>query len=365
MKHITKWILVLLISTAAQVVAQGSLKDAIQNLAQDAAEKYVHPVASGFGSNLNTGWFHRAPKASKFGFNVEFGLVAMGTRFNNKDKSFTSNNNLILSESDAGFIAETFVNNDPTLSQLDSTLRIQAISSITAQLVGQQMTLIIEGATVIGKKRDKIRVTYGSPTSVTYNNVTYNLQNRTDTTGVGGLLNTPVIPMFAPQVTIGTIMGTQLTLRYLPPVKIDKKVGSIKYVGFGIQHNPQVWFGKVLPLDMAVAYYHQSLKQGKLFEATANAYGLTASKQIGFRLLNITPYAGFLVESSEMNVSYDYIYLDAGGAETAAHISFKEKGANTSRITVGTNIRFLLVNVNADYSFAKNPAYSVGVNFAL
>lgn len=364
MKQITTWILVLLISTAAPLVGQGSLKDAMESLSQNAAQQYVKPVTAGFGSNLNTGWFHRAPKASKFGFNVEFGMVFMGTMFNKKDKSFSSTTTLDMTETDADFIATTLVNNDPTLSQLPN--KDQAIDAIAQQLLQQfpTMDVTIAGATFIGNKNDKIRITYGTNGTITYNNQTYQLEGRTDTSEVGGILNAPLIPLFAPQITVGTIMGTQLTLRYLPPIKVDKKVGTLKYTGFGIQHNPQVWFGKVLPLDLAASFYTQSIKQGDLFEATGTAYGVTASKQFGFRLLNLTPYAGFLIESSEMKFKYDYVY-ELEGVEETAHISFKQKGANTSRFTVGTNIRFLVVNINADYSFAKNPAYSLGVNFAL
>ncbi len=368
MKHVTRWLGTLVLLPLGLLTAQTDMQDAVQNLAQDAAQKYVHPVVSGFGSNLNTGWFHRAPKASKFGFNVEVGMVFMGTMFNKKDKTFTSHNTLTLSESDAGFFAEAIINGDPTLSDLDEDdlLRTQAIAAITDQLIGREMTIDISGATVIGRKNDRIRVTYGAGAgTVTYGGNTYSLDNTTDTTDIGGLLNTPVVPLLAPQITVGTIMGTQLTLRYLPPIKADEKIGTIEYAGFGIQHNPQVWFGKVIPVDVAVAYYHQTLKQGKLFEATANAYGVTASKQFGFRLLNITPYAGFLLESSEMKFKYDFEYLLADGTPASAKISFKEKGNNTSRLTIGTNIRFLVVNINADYSIAKNTAYSVGVNFAL
>lgn len=371
MKRVCQWILaVAVLLSTGRLSAQGDLKSAVESLARDAARAYVRPVVSGFGSNLNTGWFHRAPKAVKFGFNVEVGLVAMGTLFNKKDKHFSVTNQVTITEDQATRLATTFVDNDPTLSQLTGALRDQAIGAIVDQIANQIINITISGATFIGEKSDTVKMTIGDSLNFTYNSQAYTMPSGQETNlGVGGLLDAPVIPLAAPQLTVGTIMGTQATFRYLPTVKLSDDVGKVKYFGFGLQHNPGVWLPQPIPVDLALAFYTQNLKQGKLFEATATAFGITASKQFGFRFLNITPYGGFLIESSEMKFKYDYSYTvpdGSGGITTeTAVIAFTEKGKNKNRITLGTNIRFLMVNINGDYSFAKNPAYSVGVNFAL
>jgi hypothetical protein len=355
---------------AAWNVRGQDLKGAIENLATDAARAYVRPVVSGFGSDLNTGWFHRAPKAQKLGFNVEVGFVAMGTLFNKKDKRFSVTKDLMITGDEATRLATTFVENDPTLSQLTGTFKDQAIATIANEIADQVVNVTIAGATFIGNKEDSVKLTINNDIIFTYNSQSYTMQNGQETNlGVGGLLDAPVVPLLAPQLTLGTVMGSQLTVRYVPTVKLRDEVGKVQYFGIGIQHNPGVWFPQPLPVDLAVAFYTQNLKQGKLFEATATAYGITASKQFGFRFLNLTPYAGFLLESSEMKFRYDYSYEvpdGTGGLTTeTAQIKFTEKGKNKNRITIGTNVRFLMVNINADYSFARNSAYSAGINFAL
>jgi hypothetical protein len=57
------------------------LQGSLEKLSRDAAKQYVGPVVTGFGSDLNAGWFHRAPNAKMFDFDLEFGAVAMGTIF--------------------------------------------------------------------------------------------------------------------------------------------------------------------------------------------------------------------------------------------------------------------------------------------
>jgi hypothetical protein len=350
---------------------QGDLKEAITGLAGPVAQKYTAPVVSGFGSNLNAGWFHRSPKAKKFGVDIEFGLVFVGTMFQEKDKRFSHTGQFSLTSDMANGIASNYLENaNPTwYSLLSTNQKNQAIDSLTRQIVLQSknspFNVTIEGATFIGKKKDKLIVTVGSKsftiTDPNNQQQTFTVSNTKDTLGIGGVLESPIVPLSAPQATIGTIMGTQVTIRYLPPVKVYGKVGKLNYFGWGIQHNPAVWLPFSMPMDFAAAFYQQNINQGKLFEAHAIAYGVTVSKQIGFGFLNITPYAGYLRESSKMKFKYTY-QLDV---DNSIDVKFSEKGINKDRITVGSNFKFLLININADYSFAKKPVYSAGINVSI
>lgn len=368
MKTVTKsltLILSLSFIVASMTMAQGNLKEAITGLAEPAAKLYTKPVTTGFSTNLNTGWFHRSPKAKKFGLDIEVGVVFVGTMFTDKDKRFSTIGDYQFQQADANEISEAYLRNQAWYNSLDSAQKKTAINTVSSQIIGQSVPVTLSGATFIGKKSDKIVVTIGNKTfNITDPNgqtQTIELNNIRDTLKIGGILESPVVPLMAPQATIGTVWGTQLTLRYLPPAKIYGKVGKMNYFGWGIQHNPAVWLPFKMPMDFAAAFYQQNISQGKLFEAHAVAYGATVSKQIGFGFLNITPYAGYLRESSEMTFKYEYV-MDANNT---IPIKFKTKGVNKDRITVGSNLRFLLVNINADYSIAKKKAYSVGVNFAI
>ncbi len=347
-------------------IAQGNLKDALTGLAQPVAEKYTKPVVTGFGSNLNTGWFHRSPKAKKFGLDIEFGMIFTGTIFPKEDQHFSHEGQFQLSNEVAESISKKYLEGQAWYGSLDESQKTNALNSVVTQIQNSgAFDVSIAGGTFIGKRSDKLIVTFGEKT-FTITDPNNNQQNITltgmkDTLAIGGITGQPVVPLAAPQATIGTIMGTQITIRYLPPVKMYGSVGKLNYFGWGVQHNPGVWFNDPLPVDLAFAFYQQNISRGKLFEAHAVAYGVTVSKQIGFGFLNITPYAGYLRESSKMKFTYEYMIDET----SSVPVKFSAKGINKDRITVGGNFKFLLININADYSFAKKPVYSAGVNFSI
>ena len=78
MKHILLLSLCCLLMVSSSAYS-GSLDETLQKMAGSAVQGYVGPIVTGFGTDLNGGWFHRAPSAEMYGFDLEFGLVAMGT----------------------------------------------------------------------------------------------------------------------------------------------------------------------------------------------------------------------------------------------------------------------------------------------
>lgn len=183
-------------------------------------------------------------------------------------------------------------------------------------------------------------------------------------TGVTGILHDFLsfpLPLVAPQVTLGTVFGTNLTFRWLPTMTIPD-IGDFNFFGFGIQHNPAVWLGRSLPIDMCVGYFHQDMTVGNLFDASTNAIGLDVSKQFGWRLLNVTPYGGVQWESSSMTFHYDFqAYDPTTGVNMPEHVQFDMTGENSFRATAGLSIHVLILNINADYNFAKYNSVSAGV----
>ncbi|HLF19376.1 MAG TPA: DUF6588 family protein, partial [Bacteroidota bacterium] len=182
--------------------------------------------------------------------------------------------------------------------------------------------------------------------------------------GVTGYLeDIPALPLLAPQLTIGTFFGSQFTFRYLPEVDVED-FGKMKYFGFGIQHSPGVWFGDILPIDVSASFFTQTLEAGSVFKTTATAFGVNASKRLGWGFLNLTPYAGFMLESSSMTFTYDY-FVDTPAGKVPQKIEFELTGENKTRITAGLSIKVLIVNINADYNFSKYNSASVGVMFII
>jgi hypothetical protein len=376
---------------AATAFAQdngNNLEDTLKKLSKDAATKYVSPVVSAFGSNLNGGWFHKAPSAKVFGLDLEVGLVGMGTFFpeGQEYKHFSESGSFRFNSNQA---TELVVNSNLGLPAQIQTALVQKITTL-------DFTVGISGATIIGASDDYIKINFsqqnvtftdpitGLPRTVPISADVITLRNPITGQGIAGLgdflANISFLPFAAPQACIGTVLGTRAVFRYLPEitipgVDITKDFGKFSWFGWGIQHNPGVFFPTPLPLDISIGFFKQTLKINPaeetggtvtpIFEARTTAYGLTVSKRLGIGILNVTPYAGYLHESSKITFIYDFT-LDPGTAfEQKIPVNFLLEGENNSRFNFGLSFRLLLFNINADYNLGKYKSITVGVMFAL
>ncbi len=331
-----------------------SLEEALQQLSQDAAAQYVSPISSALGSNVNGAWFHKAPKTKKLGFDIEIGFVGMGSFFPNTSTHFETSGQFTFSQSEAQNL----------VSDIDNT---QIKNELITQLTTTPSTVSISGATVIGSPDDYITIHFpGGTYTTSAGDVTLPENDvQLPVAGLGTLADINILPLMAPQLTIGTVFGTQAVVRYLPHTKVNEDLGELSYSGFGIQHNPMVWFGKnPLPFDLSLGFFKQRAKVGDLFDLSAQAYSINASKQLGLRFLNITPYAGFLIENADMQVKYQYIVETPAGTVTQ-DIKFDLESENKSRFVVGLSIRFLIINLNVDYNFSKYKSITAGLNLAI
>jgi hypothetical protein len=373
-----------MVATALAQDNGNNLEETLKKLSQDAAKMYVSPVVSAFGSNLNGGWFHKAPSAKVFGLDLEAGLVGMGTFFP-KDAEFKH-----FSESGSfRFNSEQAL--ELVLNSGFGSWAQEVQDALVQEITTMDFTVGISGATIIGSSDDYITISFrgddiiftdpttGLPRPVTISPDDIVLE------GIGGLgeflAEISFLPFVAPQASIGTILGTRAVFRYFPEISlpvtdITKDIGKFSWFGWGIQHNPGVFFPTPLPLDVSLGFFKQSLKinpSGEtgetvtpIFEASTTAYGITVSKRLGIGILNVTPYAGYLRESSKITFSYDFT-LDPGTAlEQKIPIDFLLEGENKSRFNFGLSFRLLLFNINADYNIlGKYKSITVGVMFAL
>jgi len=329
------------------------LEETIGKLAQDAARAYISPVVSGFGADLNSGWFHRAPWATMLGFDLEFGVVAMGAVMEDTHRRFTSDGSFRFNFNQADQLAAQ-ASNETGFPQTQDAIR----DAILAQEFGVNFS----GPTIVGSKAESLQVAFPGKV-INVNGSNYSLPSRAFTLPVTGILEeAKLIPLGTFQLTLGTFLGSQFTLRYFPEVELDPKIGKFKYIGFGIQHNPLVWFGgeDALPFELSASYFTQNLKIGTLMDASASAFGINASIRLGWGFLNLTPYAGFILESSKILWSYDYT-VDTPTGQAQERIQFEAQGENSSRIVLGASVKILLVNVNFDVNLAKYRTFSAGV----
>ena len=331
-----------------------TLEETLEELSGQAAKSYVGPIVSAFGSNLNGGWFHKAPKAKLFGFDIKFGLVFMATMFDDEHKVFSTEGSFNFTTAQA----EAMIG-DLNLPQEDYDALIEAI-------INQDFYVGMSGATIVGDADDHIIIEfYGEAIDyeIAGNPFTQIVPGQIFELGIGGLLkDAPMLLLAAPQFSIGTIYGTMASFRYLPSYETED-FEEYNYFGFGIQHNPKAWFPYLIPIDICLAFFTQSLELTDIVTANATAFGFNASKTFGPRMLSFTPYAGFMLESSNMEFQYEYQLGNdpvTGEPLPPKKIKFDIDGENNSRLTVGLNFRIGPFNLNGDYNFGKYNSFTAG-----
>jgi len=338
---LTAFIFVVFISLSS-VEAQ-DLEETLNNLSEIAGKGYVAPLVTGFGSNLNGGWFHKAPGPKILGLDFELGVVAMGTLLSDEDRTFSTSGLFQFNREQATILA--------------SDVPVLVRDAVIDEIIQQDFEVGISGPTAIGSKSENVKIAFSGET-ILGEDIPAQVIELTEVTGL--IEDLEILPLAAPQASIGTLFGTPLTFRYLPGIDIDEEIGEINYFGFGIQHNPEIWFANPLPIDIAAGFFTQTLEIGDYVKATTTSFGINASKQLGPGFLNLTPYAGFMFESSNLEFTYDY-NIDTPAGPAAQSIHFDMDGDNKNRITLGLSLKLGLFNINADYNIGKVNSATAGL----
>jgi len=304
----------------------------------------------------------KSPKAEMAGFDLELGVVAMGTVMKNTATSFELSSTYRFSADQAQTIADQAGVTDPTLRNL-------AINAITQK----DFPVILYGPTAAGTNNQKIKIVF-SPNgteSLKINDPRYpfpvyvNIPSKTvELDGATGVLNGfPILPSAAPQLKLGTLFGTQAILRLVPSLTISDNVGKFSYTGFGLQHNPDVWLGLDLPVDISLGFLIQKAKVGDILEIDGTSYGINVSKTFGGSLFSVTPYIGGLLENSSIKVHYTQTIESITGNEDV-NINFNMDGVNKSRLIAGARFHLVFIDLGVDYNIGKMNSVTSGLFFS-
>ncbi len=328
------------------VNAQSDLEKTLGKLSEVAGKAYVAPIVNAFGSNLNSGWISRVPEATKLGFHLDIKLVGMGTLFSDDVKNFTANGQFYFNQTQV----QQILNNSGITS---ATPGYQAIFN---EMLATKFDVTFAGPTIVGKGDQPLLITFPGKTVQGRAIGKYDVQIKEVT---GYLEDLPAFPMVAPQVTVGTVFGTNVSVRYFSWEDIQD-MGKLSYIGVGGIHNPGVWFPNPLPIDIGVGYFMQSLKIGDIFESNATQFGAYIGKKIG-GVFAIIPYAGITMESSKTTVKYNATQT-ISGVDVTFPIKFDLEGENSTGAVVGLTLKLGIVNINADYKLAKTKTVSGGIS---
>lgn len=332
--------------SALNINAQ-NLDETLDNLSETAASAYVAPVISAFGSNLNSGWVNGVP-SGLIGFNLQVKVVGVGSFFNDDDKRFSTMGNFNFTAAQADQILQS------ESSLVPGSIQYEAVKN---EILNRSWNLNMSGPTIVGSENEYF--------SVVFPGETINGEQVGEYTLVipevkGFLDELPALPQVAAQVTVGTVVGTNVSLRWFPDIEIQD-LGKFSFFGFGVLHNPNAWLDVPLPLDIGFGYFYQKMKVGDIFESTAQQYGVFASKTFGAGI-SVTPYAGLTLETSESDVSYSYTFGTPAGMQTA-DIDMTLEGENSFGTTVGVAFKLAVINLFVDYKMAKTNTVSGGLSF--
>ncbi len=335
------------ISTNAQ-----NLEETLSKLSSSAGKAYVAPVITAFGSNLNSGWVSDLPSKTIFGFHIDVKVVAMGSLFSNENKTFSTSGNFYFTSSQA----------DQILQNSGVSITNPQYYTIKNSLTSTEQSVNFSGPTIAGSKNEYLKIVFPGKNVQGVNLATTTLLVKE----VTGLLDEiPIFPTVAPQLTVGTFMGTNVSFRYLPDVEL-KDLGKFTFFGVGAVHNLGTWFPNPLPVDFGVGYFTQKMKVGNILESSASQYGLYVSKTFGI-IISFTPYAGIITEQSKTTVTYDYQSNQTinGVSVPPTKINFELEGENKTGVVVGFKVHLAAVNINADYKMSNTKTASVGLSLGL
>ncbi|MBI5464218.1 MAG: hypothetical protein HY966_04615 [Ignavibacteriales bacterium] len=295
------------------------LGDQLSKFSSKAAQDYISPMLAGWGASLNTGLFYSADLHDLLGFDV--GVKLGLTQMVDEDKTFKVTLPVVTSWT--GFT--------PNFSNREY---------VTNSAVGKT------DSTIIPINQSGTSTNLGS----------YVLP---------GGFDLPAIAFPVAQINVGLPLGLEAMVRFIPTIDAGS-AGKFGLMGFGARYDVDQWL-PFFPIDIAVHFMTQKLsfknKNDKdIFSATATAYGIEVSK----RLLILTVYGGFQLESSSFNVAdFTGTQVVNGVSSRVTVPGFTVEGKNKSSALVGVRLLLLIINVHAEYHFATVPTAAVGVGISI
>lgn len=295
------------------------------------ARPFLQPIADGVHTTVHAGLFStNVPD----GFHVGVRLVAMGVSVPDEQKTFKPK--------PYNKTVEFTYNGLPFLGDLE----IAPNELPTAAGLSKKQTFTGR----LKRVRPK-----GSP----YIPGIYDVIQQDATVTIGGHRDLSTILLATPQITVGSLYGTELVLRFLPAITVED-VGEVKSFGVGVKHDVGRYVS--LPVDVSGQLIYQRLTmnaRNKEFNLDADqstfSLQLYVSKGFPFGIVNLAPYAGFGYESGSLDVRYEFADPYIGKQ------SLTFSSGSRFRFIAGLSTKVWKITLNADYGVALMNGFSVGV----
>lgn len=284
-------ILVAIILSLGRVNTHAQVNDLLSKYGGENAGGFVQPLADAFAANLNSGLYQSA-FVPLSGFHFSIGVVILGAPVSDSRRTFTAKTE--------GFFSPAQTAPAPTI--FGST----------------------KGTSVTGTGGTE----YAFP----------------------GGLDVSMFAVVAPQITIGSLYGTEALIRFFQ-VNVGGKVGTLQLYGFGLRHNLNQYLNlKKIPLDFAAGIYYQHFGLGDILSGN----GVFISGQASYKTGVLTLYGGPGFEFSSMKVDY---------TGSSGKISTSVSAANKVRFTVGAAATLIFFRLFADFNLSSQSTFTLGFSF--
>jgi len=355
----------------AGLVFGQSLEERLQSMVSTNAEMYMNPLATAFGSGMNSGWFHSAKPHKMLGF--DFGVRAMAVTFPDDQKMF-----------------------DFDISQLEdydfSTTISVLTQNYTIQMSAADLYPNTEVPSILGSKDGvDVRANKDQLVQIITNQLADQGASDAAITAAGTLIDDAaedalqvvpslvlagtgleVLPLMVPQAAVGLSLPmlpikAEIVVRGLPEVEINKDLGSFQFFGGGVKLALDPFIPiPMFPVNIAVGAYTQKMALGSVFEANNTLLTLMAGKDLSLLLFGVGVYGAVGMESSNIKINYEYMNEeDVNDPLNGTSVKFDMKGDNKFRTTIGGRIRLAVININADYTMGADNVLTAGVGISI
>lgn len=274
---------------------ESDIEKAIRQFGADRVGGYIQPMADLFGADVNGGFF-RSAEIPVSGFHLTFELIGMGSMVQDAQKVYTA-------AAPAGFSPQTFQ---------------------TATIFGGQGTTVQDAA---------------NP-SLSFR-------------GSDGALDATLLPFVVPQLSIGSVGGTDLKLRAIPVPETGDLPRTLLF-GVAVRHSINQYIPS-LPFALAGAVTYTRFTVGDIIDFTGITVGAQVSRSFGV----LTLYGGPAWEKSTMELTYDS--TDPYSTQKAVDITLD--GASAFRFTAGMGLSIGFFKIFGDVHLGSIVGFSGGIGF--
>lgn len=272
--------------------AQSDMENVLKQYTATTVKGYIQPMADLFGANMHSGLYQSA-SIPQTGLSIRLTIVGMGAVVGDDQKNYT----LALPPS---FARRT----------------IQAPT-----IFGPKATLVRDADTGLEFKPSD------------------------------GIIDASLFPLAVPQLTVGSIFGTEATVRFITTPSIgDDTFPKTTLWGIGVRHSISQYI-PAAPVDIAAGLFYSSFTVGDIIDFTGLTIGAQAGKSFGI----VDLHGGISWEKSTMNLSF------TPSATGSPAVNLDLDGENSVRFTAGAGLNLGVLSLFADANFGAITNFSGGI----